>query len=92
MTGIKHGGYIGRNLDAWEARKHNLLNEAVIGPSSNSQASEKVRITTKHFVPWQDALIGEHLELRALLLAHKGKVFRNGIGLVEHTVLESPPG
>ena len=40
----------GRNIDAWVLRKHNLLNEAVIGPSSNSQASERIRITTKHFV------------------------------------------
>ncbi len=40
----------------------------------------------------QDALIGEHVEIQQLLLAHKGKVFRKGIGLVEYTVPEAQPG
>ena len=37
----------------------------------------------------QDALIGEHVEVQKLLLARKGKVFRKGVGLVEHTVPEA---
>ena len=37
----------------------------------------------------QDALIGEHVEVQKLLLSRKGKVFRKGIGLVEHTVPEA---
>ena len=40
----------------------------------------------------QDALIGEHVEVQKLLLSRKGKVFRKGIGLVEHTVPEAEPG
>ncbi|CAK0758375.1 hypothetical protein CVIRNUC_002615 [Coccomyxa viridis] len=39
--------------------------------------------------PLEDALIGEHVEVQKLLLARKGKVFRKGIGLVEHTVPEA---
>lgn len=41
---------------------------------------------------WQDALIGEHVEIQELLLAHKGKVFRKGIGLVEYSAPEDQPG
>ena len=40
----------------------------------------------------QDALIGGHKEIQALLLAHKGKVFRKAIGLVEYTEPEEAPG
>ena len=40
----------------------------------------------------QDALIGEHVEVQKLLLSRKGKVFRKGIGLVEHTVPEAESG
>lgn len=40
----------------------------------------------------QDALIGGHKEIRELLLAHKGKVFRKAIGLVEYSEPEEAPG
>ena len=40
----------------------------------------------------QDALIGGHKEIRELLLAHKGKVFRKAIGLVEYTEPEEAAG
>lgn len=35
------------------------------------------------YVPWQDALIGGHMEVQQLLLKHGGKVFRRGIGFVD---------
>ena len=46
----------------------------------------------RRLVTVQDALIGEHVEVQQLLLSGKGKVFRKGIGLVEHTVPEAEDG
>ena len=53
------------------------------------------KASPEHSRTWlmvQDALIGEHVEVQKLLLARKGKVFRKGIGLVEHTVSEAASG
>jgi hypothetical protein len=39
-------------------------------------------------VPWQDALIGAHMEVQQLLLKHGGKVFRKGIGFVDSSSID----
>ena len=62
-----------------KALKHQLI--SCIGRASEACA-----------LAMQDALIGEHMDIQNLLLARKGKVFRKGIGLVEHTVPEAQLG
>ena len=45
-----------------------------------------------HFVNTADWPGSWHVEVQTLLLSRKGKVFRKGIGLVEHTVPEAESG